>query len=62
MAINQSRLDEFLAYFEEHISDVQAIVAVYPNLREVEVFKTAYPDYREMRIPYSWGSITVLTR
>ena len=62
MAINQSRLDEFLAYFEEHISDVQAIVAVYPDLREVKVFKAAYPDYRETRIPYSWGSITVLTR
>ncbi len=62
MAINQSRLDEFLAYFEEHISEVQAIVAVYPDLREVEMFKAAYPDYRETRIPYTWGSITVLTR
>ena len=62
MAINQRRLDEFLAYFEDHISEVQAIVAVYPDLREVKVFKAAYPDYRETRIPYSWGSITVLTR
>ena len=40
MAINQSRLDEFLAYFEDHISEVQAIVAVYPDLREVEMFKS----------------------
>jgi hypothetical protein len=62
MAINQKRLDDFLAYFEDHISDVQAIVAVYPRLREAEMFKAAYPDYRETQIPYTWGSITVLTR
>jgi hypothetical protein len=28
----------------------------------VRMFKAAYPNYRETRLPYTWGSITVLTR
>ena len=38
------------------------VVAVYPNLPEVRMFESAYPNYRRTAIPYSWGSITVLTR
>jgi hypothetical protein len=62
MAMNQDLLNQFLDYFQAHISGVQAIVAVYPNLPEVRMFKAAYPNYRETRLPYTWGSITVLTR
>jgi hypothetical protein len=62
MAMNEKLLGDFLDYFRDHISGVQAIVAVFPNLPEVRMFKAAYPNYRETRLPYSWGSVTVLTR
>lgn len=61
MAMNQGLLDDFLGYFREHISDVQAIVAVYPNLPEVRMFKAAHPNYHQTELPYTWGAITVLT-
>lgn len=62
MVMNQDLLRQFLDYFQDHISDVQAIVAVFPNLPEVRMFEKAYPNYRRTEIPYTWGSITVLTR
>jgi hypothetical protein len=62
MAMNERLLGEFLDYFREHLSGVESIVAVYPDLPEVRMFKAAYPNYRQREIPYSWGTITVLTR
>lgn len=62
MAMNERLLGDFLDYYRQHISEVQAVVAVYPNLPEVRMFESAYPNYRRTAIPYSWGSITVLTR
>jgi hypothetical protein len=62
MAMNQRLLDDFLAFYEDHLSEVEAVVAVFPNLPEVEMFKRRYPDHRVVRIPYSWGTITVLLR
>ncbi len=62
MAMNERLLGDFLDYYRQHLSEVQAVVAVYPNLPEVRMFESAYPDYRRTAIPYSWGSITVLTR
>jgi hypothetical protein len=62
MVMNERLLNEFLDYFRAHLSEVQAIVAVFPNLPEVRMFKTAYPSYRRTVIPYTWGTITVLTR
>lgn len=62
MAMNRHLLDDFLTYFQDHISQVQAVVAVYPRLAEVRMFKAAYPNYRQIELPYSWGSITVLLR
>lgn len=62
MVMNQDLLRQFLRYFQGHISDVHAIVAVFPNLPEVRMFEAAYPNYQRTEIPYTWGSITVLTR
>jgi hypothetical protein len=62
MVMNQDLLNQFLDYYRSHLSDVQAVVAVYPNLPEVRMFKAAYPNYRQTEIPFSWGAITVLTR
>jgi len=62
MAMNRRLLGNFLSYFRDHISEVGAVVAVYPHLPEVRMFKTAYPDYRKTVLPYTWGTITVLTR
>jgi hypothetical protein len=62
MAMNQHLLDQFLGYYRAHLSDVGAVVAVYPNLPEVRMFEAAYPNYRRTEIPFTWGSITVLTR
>ena len=62
MAMNQhSCWTTSSSYFRQHISDVQAIVAVYPNLPEVRMFKAAHPNYRRTELPFTWGSITVLT-
>jgi hypothetical protein len=62
MVMNQTLLDQYLDYFREHIADVQAIVAVYPNLPEVRMFESAYPNHQRVELPYTWGSITVLRR
>jgi hypothetical protein len=62
MAMNQRLLGDFLDYYREHISDVQAVVAAFPNLPEVRMFESAYPDYERTELPYTWGTITVLTR
>jgi hypothetical protein len=62
MVMNQRLLNDFLAYFRDHLSDVQAIVAVYPNLPEVQMFEHAYPNFQRTEIAYTWGTITVLTR
>jgi hypothetical protein len=62
MAMNQRLLNDFLDYYREHISDVQAVVAVLPNLPEVRMFEETYPNYRRTELPYTWGTITVLTR
>ncbi len=62
MAMNERLLGDFLDYFRRHISETQAVVAVYPNLPEVRMFEAAYPNYRRTELPYSWGAITVLTR
>jgi hypothetical protein len=62
MAMNERLLGDFLAYYREHISDVQAVVAAFPNLPEVRMFETAYPNYERTELPYTWGTITVLTR
>jgi hypothetical protein len=61
MAINETLLRQFLAHFRGHVAEVEAIVAVYPNLPEVRMFRAAHPNYRQTEIPYSWGAITVLT-
>jgi hypothetical protein len=60
MVMNETLLNRYLDYFREHISDVQAVVAVYPNLPEVRMFEAAYPDHQRIELPYTWGSITVL--
>jgi hypothetical protein len=62
MAMNEHLLGNFLDYFRDHISNVQAVVAVYPKLAEVQMFKAAYPNYRRTELPYTWGTVTVLTR
>jgi hypothetical protein len=62
MVMNETLLNRYLDYFREHISDVQAVVAVYPNLPEVRMFDAAYPDHQRIELPYTWGSITVLKR
>ena len=62
MVINKRLLAEFLDYYRAHISEVEAVVAVYPNLPELKEFRRAYPDHRTVKIPYSYGSITVLIR
>ena len=51
MVMNQDLLGQFLRYFQGHISDVQAIVAVFPNLPEVRMFEAAYPNYHRTEIP-----------
>jgi hypothetical protein len=62
MVMNERLLNEFLSYYRAHLSDVHAIVAVFPDIPEVRMFEAAYPNYRRTEIPYTWGSITVLTR
>jgi hypothetical protein len=62
MAMNQRLLNDFLDYYRRHISDVQAVVAVLPNLPEVRMFEARYPNYERTELPYTWGTITVLTR
>jgi hypothetical protein len=62
MAMNQRLLNDFLSYFRDHISEVGAVVAVYPDLPEARIFKAANPGYTETRLPFTWGTITVLTR
>lgn len=62
MVMNEGLLDEFLDHYRAHISEVEAVVAVYPNLPELKIFKRVYPDHRTVKLPYSYGTITVLTR
>jgi hypothetical protein len=62
MLMNERLLDEYLAFYRDHLGEVEAVAAVYPNLPEVKMFKRAYPDYETVRIPYTWGTVTVLTR
>ena len=62
MAVNERLLGDFLSYFQDHISEVGAVVAAYPQLPEVRMFRAAYPDSRKTELPYTWGTITVLTR
>jgi hypothetical protein len=60
MAMNERLLDDFLAHFREHADEIEAVVAVFPNLPEVRMFRRAHPDYRQIELPYRYGAITVL--
>ena len=62
MIMNERLLGEYLDFYEAHLSDVEAVVAVFPNLPELKMFKRAYPDHRTYKLPYAYGSVTVLVR
>jgi hypothetical protein len=62
MAINEHELQAFLAHFRDHLSEVDAVVAVYPKLPEAKMFARRYPNHRTIEVPYTWGTITVLLR
>ena len=62
MAMNQRLLDQFLDFYKAHLSETEAVVAVFPNLPEVKMFAKAYPEHTRTEIPYQSLEITVLTR
>ena len=62
MIMNERLLGEYLDFYEAHLSEVEAVVAVFPNLPELKMFKRAYPDHRTYKLPYAYGSVTVLVR
>jgi hypothetical protein len=62
MVVNETIQKQFLSFFDDHISDVDAVVAVDTNAPEVALFEAANPGYDTATLPFNGDTVTVLTR